>query len=206
MRGITRFPRSLITPGQVLAAYQQGFFPMADGRDGRIGWYIAEPRTVVPLDERFKVRRSLSRALRQQDYHIHINADFARVIRACARHDVVDSDEVWLSEEMIRLYLALHDCGYAHSVEVRVDDQLVGGLYGISLGAAFFGESMFSRVPYGSQIALVALVARLRERGYQLLDAQVRTPHIAQFGAIDLGHQEYLRYLARALGEERVFA
>ena len=205
MRGITRSTRSLITPAHVLAAYRQGFFPMADGRHGRIGWYIAEPRTVIPLDGGFKVRRSLAQARRRLGHEIRVDSDFAAVIRACARHGRVDAEEVWLSEEMIRLYQELHARGHAHSVEVWIEGRLAGGLYGIALGAAFFGESMFSRVPYGSQLALVALVERLRARGYRLLDAQVKTPHVAQFGALDLTHQEYLVRLARALDEECAF-
>jgi leucyl/phenylalanyl-tRNA--protein transferase len=201
----TLFFRSRVTPEQVLAAYQQGLFPMAQGQQGSICWYIAEPRAVIPLDERFKVRRSLRLAQRKGGYRIAINTDFAAMIRACARHGVVSPREVWLSEEMIALYLELHRRGYAHSVEVWSEAELVGGLYGVAIKAAFFGESMFSRTPYASQLALVALVERLRERRYQLLDAQIMTPHIAQFGALNLSHQEYLARLSRALEEEREF-
>ena len=179
---------------------------MARGRHGTIGWYIAEPRTVIPLDDRFKVRRSLRQVMRKGAYEVKFNTRFEAVIRACARHDEVSADEVWLSEEMIGLYLQLHRRGHAHSVEVWGEAGLVGGLYGVSVKAAFFGESMFSRTPYSSQLALVSLVERLRERGYRLLDAQMMTPHIAQFGAINLSHQEYLTMLARACDDERSFA
>ena len=179
---------------------------MARGRYGRIEWFMAEPRTIIPLDDRFRVRRSLRQALRKGDYQIKINSDFSTVIRACARHNEVDSDEVWLSDEMISLYLELHRRGFAHSVEVWQGEDLVGGLYGVALKAAFFGESMFSRAASTSQIALVALVERLRAHGYCMLDAQQRTTHIGYFGAIDLTHNEYLGLLAKAMIDDRRFA
>lgn len=199
------FIRTPVTPEQVLAAYQHGLFPMSRGRYGSISWYIAEPRAVIPLDENFKVRRSLRQVLRKNPYRIAIDEDFGAVLRACARHDEVTAAEVWLSDEMMDLYVELHRRGYAHSIEVREGEQLVGGLYGIALKSAFFGESMFSRAPFASQIALVALVERLRARDYQLLDAQVMTPHLAQFGALSLSHQDYIALLIRALKEERSF-
>jgi leucyl/phenylalanyl-tRNA---protein transferase len=194
-----------ITPEQVIAGYQQGFFPMARGRYGRIEWFMAEPRTIIPLDDGFRVRRSLRQVIRKGDYQIKIDSNFPAVIRACARHSEVDSDEVWLSDEMISLYLELHRRGYAHSVEVWKGDNLAGGLYGVALKSAFFGESMFSRAASASQIALVALVERLRDRGYRLLDAQQRTPHIGYFGAIDLTHNEYLGLLAHAMLDDHRF-
>lgn len=197
--------RSPITPEMILFGYRQGYFPMARGLRGQIDWFIAEPRTVIPLDERFHVRRSLAKTMRQLRYEIRINTEFEAVIRACARHYEVYPDEVWLSEEMISLYLQLHRQGSAHSLEVWIDEELVGGLYGIAMRAAFFGESMFSRVSSASQIALVHLVERLRARNYQLLDTQMRTPHIGLFGALDLTHREYLGILAEALLEERSF-
>ncbi len=137
--------------------------------------------------------------MRKLNYQIRINSNFAGVINACARHSQVDAEEVWLSEEMIALYQELHRRGIGHSVEVWTESGLVGGLYGVALKAAFFGESMFSLVPSASQIALVALVERLRERRYRLLDAQMRTTHIGYFGAIDLTHDEYLGLLAEAM-------
>lgn len=178
---------------------------MAQGQFGRIEWYIAEPRTVVPLNNEFQVRKSLAKAVRRSSHEIRVDSDFEQVIRACARHGEVDTSEVWLSDEMIELYLALYESGHAHSIEVWSGGALTGGLYGIAMRGAFFGESMFSRAPYASQFALVALVERLRERKYLLLDAQVRTPHIAQFGAIDLTHGEYLSRLAVALGSDCSF-
>jgi leucyl/phenylalanyl-tRNA---protein transferase len=189
----------------VIAGYQQGYFPMAMGRFGHINWFMAEPRTIIPLDERFHVRRSLRKTVKKSEYQLRLNTDFASVIRACARHDEVDNDEVWLSDEMISIYVELHRRGFAHSVEVWDGERLMGGLYGVSLRAAFFGESMFSRASSASQIALIALVERLRERGYILLDAQMRTQHIASFGAIDLMHNEYLGLLAEAMLDDPSF-
>lgn len=178
---------------------------MARGRHGNIDWFMAEPRTIIPLDERFKVPRAVRRLLKRHPYRIAFDENFEDVIRACARHDEVPSEEVWLSNQMIGLYCELHRSGYAHSVELYVKERLVGGLYGVAIGGAFFGESMFSRVASASQIALVSLVERLRERDFRLLDAQMRTPHIARFGAIDLTHDEYLTQLADAIAAERQF-
>ncbi|MFN7948568.1 MAG: leucyl/phenylalanyl-tRNA--protein transferase [Blastocatellia bacterium] len=196
---------SRITTRHVLAAYHQGMFPMADGRDGPINWYIASRRALIPLDEKFRVRRSLQKVLRRGEFRVTIDTAFEEVIRACARHDDKQADGVWLSEEMIALYVALHAEGHTHSVEVWRGDQLAGGLYGVSVGAAFCGESMFSREAYGSQVALVALVERLRARDYMLLDAQIMSPHLSQFGAYDIAHTDYIDLLAQALPLERSF-
>jgi leucyl/phenylalanyl-tRNA---protein transferase len=196
---------SKVTPEQILQAYQCGLFPMATSLNGEIDWFIANPRTVIPIDERFRVRRSLRQAMRKLDYEIRINTAFAEVIRACARHTELGRQSIWLSEEMIALYTELHDRRYVHSVEVWMDNQLSGGLYGVAINGAFFGESMFTRVSYASQIALVALVERLRERRYKLLDAQMRTPHIGHFGAIDLSHDDYLDLLYEAMQHDCQF-
>ena len=190
---------SSIKPEHIIQAYKHGYFPMATGLAGEIDWFISEPRTIIPLDESFCIRRSLRQALRKTDYEIRINTAFDEVIRACARHNVKGEEGVWLSEEMIALYTQMHRRAYVHSVEIWIDNQLSGGLYGVAIKGAFFGESMFTRKSYASQIALVALVERLRERGYHLLDAQMRTPHIAHFGAIDLTHNEYLDLLYDAM-------
>lgn len=194
-----------VTADQVIAGYLSGYFPMAVGRDEPIEWFKAEPRTILPLDDRFTIRRSLRKIMKRLDYEIRFDSDFDRVIRACARHDRVPDREVWLSEEMIDLYTELYHRGLAHSVEVWTTAGLVGGLYGIAIRRVFFGESMFSLIPSASQIALVALVERLRRRGFSLLDVQMRTPHIASFGAIDLTHSEYLLLLGEALTGEAAF-
>jgi leucyl/phenylalanyl-tRNA--protein transferase len=196
--------RPAITPEQILSGYQQGYFPMAQGIDGPIDWFVADPRTIIPLDERFNVRRSLRQAMRRLRYEIRLNTVFSTIIRECARHRDYP-DEVWLSEEMIELYTELHRRGFAHSVEVWDGADLLGGLYGIAIQSAFFGESMFTRAPYASQIALVHLVERLRQRRYLLLDAQMRTQHIGYFGAVDLAHEQYLALLAEAMLESRSF-
>ena len=205
MRNRKSASRRVITPEQVVAGYQQGYFPMSRGRYGEIDWFLSEPRTIIPLDERFRIRRSLRQSLRKTEYEVRINHDFAAVIRACARHDEVHPEEVWLSEEMITLYIELHRRGFAHSIEVWQNGQMVSGLYGVSLKAAFFGESMFTRISFGSQIALVALAERLRIRNYRMLDAQMRTPHIAHFGAIDMTHDEYLGLLSGAMLDDCKF-
>jgi leucyl/phenylalanyl-tRNA--protein transferase len=178
---------------------------MARGLHGQIDWFVAEPRTIIPLDERFKIRRSLRQTIRKSNYEIRINTAFSAVIRACARHYDIPEEEVWLSEEMISLYSQLHRRGFAHSVEVWDENHLVGGLYGVSLRSAFFGESMFSRVTSASQIALVGLVERLRDRRYSLLDAQMRTQHVGYFGAVDLSHEQYVAVLAEAMLVDRSF-
>ncbi|MEW6128763.1 MAG: leucyl/phenylalanyl-tRNA--protein transferase [Acidobacteriota bacterium] len=202
-----RTPRRLsnITPEMILAAYTRGCFPMATGLYGEIDWFIADPRTIIPLDEGFRVRRSLRQALRKMNYEVRFNTCFAEVIRACSRQTELSEYEIWLSDEMIELYIELHRRGVAHSVEIRADGELIGGLYGVAIKSAFFGESMFMRRPYASQIALVELVKRLRERQFRLLDAQMRTPHIAHFGAVDLSHIEYLHRLADALDHDCQF-
>lgn len=198
--------RSSVTPEQVLLGYHHGLFPMSRGRYGSIEWFTAEPRTVIPLDSRFRIPRTVRRLIRRADYDVSFDQDFASVIQGCARHQDVRADEVWLSDQMIELYSELHQLGHAHSVEVTIEGHLVGGLYGVALHGAFFGESMFSRVKSASQFALVALAERLQLQRYILLDAQMRTPHIARYGAIDLTHDEYLVLLADALACERSFS
>ncbi len=197
--------RSSITPQQILLAYRQGLFPMARGRYGTIEWFMAEPRTIIPLDDRFEVPRTLRKLIRKSTLRVGFNENFSTVIRACARHREVLSEEVWLSNQMIDLYCQLHVAGHAHSVELYDDGELLGGLYGVAVEGAFFGESMFSRAPSASQMALVALVERLRAQRFSLLDVQMRTPHIGRFGAIDLTHDEYLACLSEALSLNRRF-
>ena len=197
-------PRLKITPAQVLLAYRHGLFPMSRGKFGEIEWFMADPRTIIPLDDRFHIPRTVRKLIRKGGYEIKINHRFPEVIRACARHYSV-AEEIWLSDEMIELYLELQTLGYAHSIEVWIEGELVGGLYGVALAGAFFGESMFSRAPSASQLALVALVERLRERQFLLLDAQMRTPHISRYGAVDLTHEQYLTHLSEALLEEKSF-
>lgn len=190
-----------LDPQVLLAAYGQGVFPMAD-QNGVVNWYSADPRGILPLDT-FHVARSLRQVVRQQRFDIRINFDFEQTIRCCA---VNRSDGTWINRILIDAYLRLHELGFAHSVEAWQGDRLVGGLYGVSLGAAFFGESMFHRVPDASKVALVHLVTRLRERGYVLLDTQATTPHLRRFGCIEIPASAYLTRLDAALQKTCDFA
>lgn len=190
-----------LDPQVLLAAYGQGVFPMAD-QNGVVNWYSADPRGILPLDA-FHLPRSLRQVVRQQRFDIRINCDFEQTIRGCAANR---SDGTWINSILIAAYVRLHELGYAHSVEAWQDNRLVGGLYGVSLGAAFFGESMFHRVPDASKVALVHLVTRLRERGYELLDTQASTPHLRRFGCIEIPAGDYLARLDAALRKDCVFA
>ncbi len=190
----------MIPPETLIAGYCQGYFPMADPWSGEVSWFTADPRGVLNLDE-FHVPQRLRRVVRQGTFAVTVNAAFEKVIRACGQR--ADS---WISEDIVQSYLELHRRGYAHSVEAWKDDQLAGGLYGVSIGGAFFGESMFHRVNNASKVALVFLVERLKERGYLLLDAQMVTPHMQQFGAKYISQREYLRRLGRALQQSCSFA
>ncbi len=183
-----------IDPELLLSAYASGIFPMADEESGEISWYSPDPRGILPLDG-LKVSRSLRQLFHKQAFSIECNKAFETVMRRCA-----ERDETWISEGLIRSYIRLHAMGYAHSVEAWQGDLLVGGLYGVSLGGAFFGESMFSAVTGASKLCLVALVGRLNERRYQLLDTQYLTPHLASLGAMEIPRDEYLDRLRKAIG------
>jgi leucyl/phenylalanyl-tRNA--protein transferase len=193
-----------LTPDILIEAYAAGIFPMADSAaDKELFWVDPTRRGILPLDG-FHVPRRLMRVLRQGRFTVRADTAFTAVIRGCA-----DASETrpstWINEEIVRLYSALFERGAAHSVECWRDGELVGGLYGVSLGAAFFGESMFSRATDASKLALVDLVARLRRGGYRLLDTQFLTPHLAQFGAIEISRARYHRLLAEALRYRAVF-
>jgi leucyl/phenylalanyl-tRNA--protein transferase len=191
------------TPEMVLSAYRQGYFPMARGRHGSIGYYHFEPRGIIPLDDRFTVRRSLRKIIEDHIFRISFDEAFEEVIRACARFDELPDSEVWISEEMIELYTELHRRGIVHSLEVWYGDRLAGGLYGLVIGSVFCGESMFSREQFASQVALVALVEHLREKQFTMLDAQMESDHLRQFGLYTIIHDEYLRLLRNSLGDQR---
>ncbi len=169
--------------------------------DGEIGWFSPNPRGIMPL-ESFRIHSRLARVMRQGKFEIAIDRGFEAVMRACADRA---EDGTWISEEIIESYVTLHRMGFAHSVETWRDGHLAGGLYGVHLGAAFFGESMFHRVTDASKVALAALVDRLTRQGFQLLDVQWVTPHLAQFGAVAVPRREYLSRLARALANDRAF-
>jgi leucyl/phenylalanyl-tRNA--protein transferase len=174
---------------------------MADD-DGRIGWYTANPRGILPL-ETFHCPQTLRQTVRQNRFEIRINHDFQAVVRACMQ---TRAERTWITDELIAAYARLHAIGRAHSVEAWRAGRLAGGLYGVSLGAAFFGESMFHHDRDASKVALVALVHRLRDRGYELLDTQTTTAHLKRFGAIEITEDEYLDRLERALDRECTFA
>ena len=190
----------VIDPDILLRAYRQGVFPMTDP-DGRIRWYTADPRGILPLDA-LHIPRSLHTVLRQGRFEIRIDTDFEQTMRQCMLGRAEGS---WISPELIAAYVVLHRRGSAHSVETWQDGELAGGLYGVSIGAAFFGESMFYRRPDASKVALVHLVHRLRERGYELLDTQAVTAHLRRFGCIEIPAGEYARRLAEALKRECSF-
>ena len=188
----------------LVSAYASGWFPMAVA-SGEIRWFSPDPRGIIPLDS-FHVPRRLARVVRSQAFAIHVNRDFEQVIRSCALADRDDDGGTWIDQEIYDSYCALHEAGHAHSVEAWHEGQLAGGLYGVALGGAFFGESMFHRVTDASKVALVALVDRLRERGFTLLDTQWTTEHLEQFGAREITRAEYLRRLNDALRLDRRFA
>ena len=194
----------ILSPQLLLCAYASGLFPMANDRhDPTIHWIEPRRRGILPLDG-FRQPRSLRKAVRRQRYEIRADAAFERVIEACAAPRP-ERPRTWLNEELIGLYCELHEMGFAHSVEAWEGARLVGGLYGVSLGAAFFGESMFTRERDASKIALVALVERLRAGGYGLLDTQFVTDHLRRFGAIEVSAETYRRELQRAIARQAVF-
>ena len=177
---------------------------MADGRDGEIDWYSPDPRAIQPFAGgdplgQFRIRRSLMKRIRNCGYGITIDRCFADVIHACATVPRNDEHGAWISPEIERLYTELHIAGFAHSVEAWQGDRLIGGLYGVTIGAAFFGESMFSRLPDASQVCYARLIDQLRERGYQLLDVQFVNPHLEQFGVVAVPRDDYHAMLDDAL-------
>jgi leucyl/phenylalanyl-tRNA--protein transferase len=199
--------RARLEPELLLSAYAQGAFPMAD-HDGVIRFYTADPRGIFPLEAgAFHVPRTLRQLVKKSPeeggFEIRINHDFQKTMRSCMANREGGS---WINEELVAAYVALHRLGFAHSVECWRGGELAGGLYGVSLGAAFFGESMFRRQRDASKVALVHLVERLRERNFELLDSQATTPHLLRFGCVEIPAKEYLQRLRKAIGKERVFA
>jgi leucyl/phenylalanyl-tRNA--protein transferase len=187
-----------VTPELLLNAYAQGLFPMAERRDGtELYWVSPEKRGIIPLDA-FHVPRRLARTVRARAFTVTSDRAFGEVIAACAA-PVPGREESWINDEIVRLYAALFAGGHAHSVECWRDGELMGGLYGVQLGAAFFGESMFSRARDASKVALVHLVAALKRGGFTLLDTQFLTGHLARFGAVEIPRARYLALLADAL-------
>jgi leucyl/phenylalanyl-tRNA---protein transferase len=192
-------PQPNLTTKLLVEAYCNGYFPMADSRTGPLWWYSPDPRAIIPLDG-FKISRSLRQRVRKGTFQIRMNSAFETVIRACA-----EREETWISDEIIQGYITLHRDGYAHSVESWHNGTLAGGLYGVSIGGAFFGESMFSRETDASKVALVALVEHLRKRNFVLLDSQFINDHVRQFGTVEIPRVEYFRRLRDAVKMETNF-
>lgn len=187
-----------LTPQLLLRAYSIGLFPMAESaEDDQLFWVDPERRAIFPLDT-FIVSRSLAKAVRADKFAVVVDRDFDAVIAACAA-PARDREKTWINGEIRRLYRELFDLGFAHTVECYRDDELVGGLYGVSLRGAFFGESMFHRATDASKVALTHLIARLRKGGFQLLDTQFMTKHLASLGAIEISREAYHRALEEGL-------
>ena len=186
---------------RLLTAYGHGIFPMAVNKRGDIRWFSPDPRAVIPLDERFHVPHGLKRVLKKSRFTVTVDQDFEGVIQACATMH----GATWISNEIVRAYSELYRQGFAHSVEARLDGELAGGLYGVHIRGAIFGESMFHRATDASKVALVALVERLRAGGFLLLDTQWTTPHLEQFGTVEIPRADYLDLLEAALRRDCAF-
>ncbi|MBL7977714.1 MAG: leucyl/phenylalanyl-tRNA--protein transferase [Bacteroidetes Order II. Incertae sedis bacterium] len=184
-----------LAPEVLLGAYAQGIFPMAiPEENNEIYWFAPDPRAIIPLDHRFHVSKTLAKMVRRKVFEVRLDQAFEAVMRACGRRE-----STWISEDLITAYVRLYQQGFAHSVTCWQEGQLVGGLYGVVLGGAFFGESMFSTVRDASKVALVHLVTHLRNQGFVLLDTQFITPHLAHFGAYEISRRRYVQLLRKAL-------
>ena len=193
-----------ITPEVLLKAYACGIFPMAENADDpSIYWIEPEQRGIIPI-ERFHLPKRLARTVRSDQFSVHVDRDFEAVMDGCAEPNVGRA-RTWINQRIRNLYTGLHQNGHCHSVEVYEDDTLVGGLYGVRLGRAFFGESMFHRSRDASKVALVHLVARLRAGGFKLLDTQFVTDHLRLFGAVEVSRRQYHKLLEAALVDEADF-
>lgn len=194
-----------LSPELLLRAYASGVFPMAESHDDpTVYWVEPQERGILPLHQ-FHVPRSLKKVVRKGVFDVHCDRAFEQVLKLCAERSE-GRDQTWINKTIYDAVIELHKMGFAHSVECWRDGKLVGGLYGISLGAAFFGESMFSRESNASKVALVHLVARLRLGGFQLLDTQFVTEHLNQFGTLEISSADYLELLDDALGHQGIFA
>ena len=180
----------------LIQGYVSGSFPMAHpDEDNQIYWHTPEIRGIIPLDQRFRVTKNLQKLYDRNKFDLHINRDFSHVIRMCAD----THEDTWISEEIIDAYTELHEQGFAHSFEAWYEGRPVGGLYGVSIGRAFFGESMYNTMTDTSKLCLIFLVEFLRRHNYQLLDTQYLNPHTAQFGGYEIPREEYMKLLEAAL-------
>jgi len=184
--------KELLKPDNMLRLYASGAFPMADEKTGSINWFMPEVRTIIPLDD-YNIPRTTRKAIEKMNFEIRFDTDFDGVVRGCA-----DRESTWISEELILAYRRLKKRGHVHTVETWLDDMLVGGLYGVTFRGAFFGESMFSKVSQSSKAALIALIERLREKDFVLLDVQYMTEHLKMFGAVEISFEEYTKLLYTA--------
>jgi leucyl/phenylalanyl-tRNA--protein transferase len=188
----------MIPPDLLLQGYRMGVFPMAM-EDGTIEWFSPDPRAILPLDN-FHVPHGLQRPLRKKIFEIKIDNRFTEVIEGCGARE-----DTWINEEIVESYTRLYELGHAHSVEAWTEGKLAGGLYGVAIGGAFFGESMFHRITDSSKVALVGLIEHLRAQKFALLDTHWLTPHLLQFGGIEIPRSHYLRLLKRAVDLPRAF-
>jgi len=183
----------------IVEGYSQGYFLMA-GDDNELDWYSSPQRTLIPLDDRFRYPKSLQRVLNHERFTVRINRDFQAVCEGCA-----DRDSTWISDELMDIYLALHQAGWAHSFETWEGDELAGGILGIAIRGAFIGESMFYRITEGSKVAMVKLVEHLRQRQYVVFDAQLQNPHLERFGSVVIGSGQYKKMLNEAMMRDCYF-
>jgi len=184
----------------IVEGYSQGFFLMAGDND-ELDWYASRQRTLIPLDDRFRYPKSLQRVLNQERFSVAIDRDFKAVCEGCA-----DRDSTWISDELMDIYLALHQAGWAHSFETWQGDKLAGGILGITIRGAFIGESMFYRITEGSKVAMVKLVEHLRQKQYVVFDAQMQNPHLERFGSVIISAGEYKKMLNQAMMRDCYFA
>jgi leucyl/phenylalanyl-tRNA---protein transferase len=184
--------KEFLLPDNMLRMYASGAFPMAEDKNGEINWYLPEIRTIIPLNN-YNIPRSLKKFMEKCNFEIRKDTDFLSVVKGCASRETT-----WISDELIEAYLRLYKRKHIHTIEVWQDGKLVGGLYGIAFRGAFFGESMFSRVPQASKTALAYLLQHLGEKDFALLDVQYMTPHLKIFGAVEISFKEYQELLNRA--------
>jgi leucyl/phenylalanyl-tRNA--protein transferase len=184
--------KAFLEPRTMLNLYAQGAFPMADERSGVINWYLPETRTILPLDK-FNLPRSLKKTIKESGFNFKIDYDFLSVVQNCANRK-----STWISEELIEAYLRIEKLGFIHTVETWQNGKLVGGLYGVAIRGAFFGESMFSKVSQASKAALVKLIEHLNAKHFSLLDVQYMTPHLKMFGAVEISFENYTELLIKS--------
>lgn len=195
----TEFYKELLKPENMLRLYAKGAFPMADEKSGNINWYLPDTRCIIPLDN-FNIPRSLKIFIERNEFELKLNQDFLSVVKNCANRK-----STWISDELISAYLRLYKIGHIQTVEVYKEGILVGGLYGINFRGAFFGESMFSKIPQASKIALAKLLHHLKEKDFILLDVQYMTEHLKMFGAVEISFEEYNKLLELSYERACVF-